>query len=240
MPAREAISVLIADPSAIRRLAIGDVLRRHKGIVLIGEADGEASACAMSADHQPAVCLAHAVLLSTSPAWLDRLHSAAPYTTVLVYGANPAADTASELLRAGVRGLIAPDTTAAQFVQLLSVVGSRQVERRGPGSNLALPVLLTSDEGVAPPRAAAPARLTGHQLEVLDLVAAGHSNREIAWRLGRSEHTVRAHLRTAYRRIGARNRAQAVSWLIGAGLYQEERPPGGIADTDVVELREGG
>ncbi len=63
--------------------------------------------------------------------------------------------------------------------------------------------------GLAPPDADAPAGLTGRELEVLRLVAAGRSNREIAATLTISEHTVARHLQNIFAKLGVTSRTAA-------------------------------
>jgi two-component system nitrate/nitrite response regulator NarL len=58
--------------------------------------------------------------------------------------------------------------------------------------------------------AVAAKNITRRQLEILELLAEGKTNSEIANMLGLAESTVRLHLRAAYRRLGVRNRTQAV------------------------------
>jgi DNA-binding CsgD family transcriptional regulator len=62
-------------------------------------------------------------------------------------------------------------------------------------------------------RAAGPG-LTRREREVLDLVAAGSANKEIARRLGISVHTVERHVANGYAKIGARNRAEATAMVL--------------------------
>jgi len=77
--------------------------------------------------------------------------------------------------------------------------------------------------GEEPPLAAAPvpaaaAPLSPRELEVLRLLAAGESNRQIAHRLGLSPHTVERHVANLYRKIGARGRADATAYALRGGL----------------------
>lgn len=65
--------------------------------------------------------------------------------------------------------------------------------------------------------------LTHRELEVLRLVAAGASNKEIAGHLYVSINTVKSYIRTSYRKIGAGRRAEAVLWAAHRGLAA--RPP---------------
>ena len=60
--------------------------------------------------------------------------------------------------------------------------------------------------------------LTEREREVLDLVAAGSTNREIAEQLFLSPHTVKEHTSALYRKLGARNRAEAVQLAQRIGL----------------------
>ena len=61
-------------------------------------------------------------------------------------------------------------------------------------------------------------RLSGRQTAVLDLVAAGKSNKQIAWELSISETTVKAHMTVILRKLGVNSRAQAIV------LLQQHRP----------------
>ena len=70
-----------------------------------------------------------------------------------------------------------------------------------------------------PPKADQPAPLlTEREREVLDLIAAGSTNREIAERLYLSPHTVKEHTSALYRKLRARNRAEAVQRAQRIGL----------------------
>jgi len=62
--------------------------------------------------------------------------------------------------------------------------------------------------------------LTRKETETLELLLDGHSNSDIARRLGVSAHTVKTHLYNLFRKIGARNRVQAVNWA----MQSIERP----------------
>jgi DNA-binding CsgD family transcriptional regulator/pimeloyl-ACP methyl ester carboxylesterase len=66
--------------------------------------------------------------------------------------------------------------------------------------------------------AARPGGLSRRELEVLQLLAAGESNRQIARRLGLSTHTVERHVANLYRKIGARGRADATAYALRNGL----------------------
>jgi DNA-binding CsgD family transcriptional regulator len=76
----------------------------------------------------------------------------------------------------------------------------------------------TGTWGAVPPGCATLPRLTPREAEVLGLIAAGRSNREMAEALGRSERTIERHIEGIYRKIGARNRADATAYAFRHGL----------------------
>ena len=88
----------------------------------------------------------------------------------------------------------------------------------GPGSRSRHPAVRK-----APDRHAAEiAQLTQRELDVVTMVTRGCSNREIAGHLGLSLNSVKTYIRTAYRKIGAERRTQAVLWGIEHGLGADQ------------------
>src|ERR1019366_2445081 len=69
------------------------------------------------------------------------------------------------------------------------------------------------------------ASLSPREREVLDLIARGSTNREIAAALHLSPHTIHEHTSTLYRKLGARNRADAVQRAHAAGLIGSNGMP---------------
>jgi len=84
---------------------------------------------------------------------------------------------------------------------------ARAVRMVGLGATVFAPTA----EQPAPP-------LSGREREVLHLIAAGSTNREIAETLFLSPHTVKEHTSSVYRKLGARNRAEAVQRAQRVGL----------------------
>ena len=66
--------------------------------------------------------------------------------------------------------------------------------------------------------------LTERETEVLTLIAQGYTNQEIARTLFLSPNSIKTYVRTAYRKIGAASRSQAVSWAIRNGLPTDRAP----------------
>jgi DNA-binding NarL/FixJ family response regulator len=116
---------------------------------------------------------------------------------LLISGAGRMSPAAARA--AGASGFISKDLDAGELASA--------VRRVGRGMTL------------FPPKGQQPAPLLSQrEREVLDLIAVGSTNREIAERLYLSPHTVKEHTSSLYRKLGARNRAEAVQRAQRIGL----------------------
>jgi len=141
-----------------------------------------------------------------------------PATVVLVSGVEP-----EELLYAlelGVRGVLVKSMASRLFTECVRKVarGERWVELRS--ESLALEHMV---------RRAAVMRdlsrqLTARELEVVPLIAAGLSNKEIGARLGISYTTVKVHVKHLYRKLGVDGRVGLLHWAEEQGLRRPARP----------------
>ncbi|HET9103585.1 MAG TPA: response regulator transcription factor [Solirubrobacteraceae bacterium] len=128
----------------------------------------------------------------------DSIRKASPRTRVLlISGAGRMSPAAARA--AGASGFVSKDWEAREVARAVRMVG------------LGATVFAPTAEQPAPP-------LTEREREVLDLIAAGSTNREIAATLFLSPHTVKEHTSTLYRKLGARNRADAVQRAQRVGL----------------------
>ncbi|HMJ37021.1 MAG TPA: response regulator transcription factor [Baekduia sp.] len=119
-----------------------------------------------------------------------RVRAAHPATRVLlVSGAGRISATAARA--AGAAGFVTKDRSAAEIVEAIHRVG-------------------TGDDVFDTPVTPSSQRLTAREREVLELVAAGLTNAEIAAQLKLSPNTVKEHASSMFRKLGARNRADAV------------------------------
>jgi DNA-binding NarL/FixJ family response regulator len=100
---------------------------------------------------------------------------------------------------AGASGFVSKDWEAKEVARAVHMVGLGQT-LFAPTSQLPAPLL------------------SEREREVLDLIAAGSTNREIASTLYLSPHTVKEHTSALYRKLGARNRAEAVQLAQRVGL----------------------
>ena len=158
-----------------------------------------AEALALTRAMNPDVALVDLFLAGESGAELcEAIRAASPETRVLlISGAGRMAPAAAR--KAGASGFISKDAPMRDIVAAVRAVASG----------------MTTFE----PKADQPEPLlTEREREVLDLIAAGSTNREIAQRLFLSPHTVKEHTSAVYRKLHARNRADAVQRAQRIGL----------------------
>jgi DNA-binding NarL/FixJ family response regulator len=134
------------------------------------------------------------------------------HVVLLAEAASPA--VSAEALRAGVRAVLPNDTSPDQLAAALQAVASGLVVLHPGNVHSAVPAASVAprslDELVEP--------LTPRESEVLQMLASGLGNKEIAAKLGISEHTVKFHVASILGKLGAASRTEAVSLGIRRGL----------------------
>jgi DNA-binding NarL/FixJ family response regulator len=193
----------------LRVLVVDDHDVVHWGFrVLLGEqpwverclaAKTGAEALELLATYRPDVALVDLFLVGESGADVcDSIRKASPSTRVLlISGAGRMSPAAARA--AGASGFVSKDLEAREVAHAVRMVG------------LGMTMFAPKSEQPAP-------LLSGREREVLDLIAAGSTNREIAERLFLSPHTVKEHTSALYRKLQARNRAEAVQRAQRVGL----------------------
>jgi DNA-binding NarL/FixJ family response regulator len=130
-----------------------------------------------------------------------------PIVLVGVEQDSPLAGTA---LEGDVRALLPGNCTAEELAAAVQAVAAGLIAF--PATHASAIMDSTSAEPVTP------GVLSPRELEVLQMMAEGLANKEIAWRLGISEHTVKFHVASILNRLDASGRAQAVAIGLRRGL----------------------
>lgn len=139
---------------------------------------------------------------------LRRICEAWPAARILVTADVCDRDTILEVLSAGSHGFIPRSSSAAELEHALTATAEGHVFVSP------LPVDHDGPEASRPGPAMNDSTLTVRQKEVLDLVAAGKSNKQIASALGISEGTVKVHVNATFRALGVHNRVNATTALL--------------------------
>jgi DNA-binding NarL/FixJ family response regulator len=204
------IRVLVADDQRVVREGLVLLLELLGGIEVVGAAaDGE-QAMALAADLRPDV-----VLMDLRMPRLDgvaatrRLRERDPEIRVIALTTYDDEQSVVQALRAGARGYLTKDAGAEEIRQALEAVVRGEAAIDPAVQRHLVDALATGGPATA---GTLPDGLTPREAEVLSLIAEGLSNAEIAHRLVVSEATVKSHINHLFTKIGARDRAQAVTY----------------------------
>ena len=212
------IRVLICDDQALVRGGFRAILGAQPDIEVVAEAENGAEAVALAQRRRPDV-----ILMDIRMPVLDgveatrRLVDMGSPARILVLTTFDLDEYVHAAIRAGASGFLLKDVTPAKLLEAIRIVAGgdallapsvtrRLLERFAatlPAGDNASHVL---------------AQLTGRETEVLRLLAAGLSNAEIASELVVSEATVKTHVSSLLRKLGLRDRVQAVILAYETGL----------------------
>jgi DNA-binding NarL/FixJ family response regulator len=215
------IRVLVCHEQPLVRAGLRAILERESGIKVLGEAATGAEAVAAASRTRPTI-----VIVDVSEPCRDAIEAirllsapgAEQSIKVVVLAATD--DEAIEAVRAGARGLVLRDCPAEELIRATRAVAASE----GFITPRIAACLLGNLARQLPPRgtrAPVPAQvLTPRELEILCLLARGHSNLEMAEVLSVSEATVRSHIHHLLTRLDLRDRAQAVAFAYECGLVR--------------------
>ena len=125
-----------------------------------------------------------------------------------------------EALRIGASGFLLKDVTAAQLVEGVRVVAAGEAMLAPTVTRRLLERFAAGLPGGEEPPPPSLESLTGREREILTLLASGLSNAELGAGLYLSEPTVKTHLTSIFRKLGVRDRVQAVIAAYDAGLVE--------------------
>ncbi|SCF12921.1 two component transcriptional regulator, LuxR family [Micromonospora coriariae] len=216
--------VLLADDQALMRAGFRALLDAEDDLEVVGEAVDGSSAVHLSRSLRPDV-----VLMDVQMPGLDGIEAtrriaadpdlAAIRVLILTnYGLDSYVFAA---LRAGASGFLLKDADPADLLQAIAVVAR--------GDALLAPAVTRTliSEFVAGPPPAEPAAgrevLTAREQEIVELVARGLSNDDIASRMVISPLTAKTHVNRAMTKLHCRDRAQLVVWAYESGLVTPRR-----------------
>jgi len=192
------IRVAVVDGDPLRFVGLRSVLASESDLELVS-----ASLAEMTTDRDLDVILVWHQTHQDAFDAISFLRAQVPFTPIVLTGRCMSDEAMVQALAFGAKGCVDEVADPAEFAKAIRVVceGSIWVSRRV----LAGFVERTQSDGQTGIRAARPV-LTPREKEVLQMLVAGHSNKEIGVPLGIEERTVKAHVARLMRKVGARNR----------------------------------
>jgi DNA-binding NarL/FixJ family response regulator len=215
------IRVLLCDDQALVRSGFRMILEARPDIEVVGEAEDGLRAVELGRRLEPDV-----ILMDVRMPNLDgveatrRLVQQGSRARIVILTTYDLDEYVHQAIRAGASGFLLKDVQPAQLVEAIRVVAA--------GDALLAPSvtrrLLERFAATLPERDSRPPpalqALTERELEVLQLLASGCSNAELAERLFVSEATAKTHVSSILRKLGLRDRVQAVILAYDAGLVR--------------------
>lgn len=216
-PDEQLIDVLVVDDQELVRGGLRRILRRRDGFAVSECADGDEVPAAVSA-HRPDVVLMDLRMKRIGGIEATRTLRGRPDAPpVLVLTTFDDDQLLSGALRAGAAGFLLKDSPAEDLIRAV-----RTVALGGSWLDPSVtPRVLTAYRSARPTPAPADSRLTeltARELEVLELIAKGRVNTEIARALGISEVTVKSHVGHIFGKLGLRDRAAAIVFAFDHGV----------------------
>jgi DNA-binding NarL/FixJ family response regulator len=209
------IRVAVVDDHPVVRQGLVAALEDEADFEVVGSAASAEEAFSLVERHLPDVVLLDLELPGINGVEaIPRLTELNPDGRVLVFTAYETDERVLGAIRSGAKGYLLKGATADEIARSVRIVAAG-------GSALAPRIAARLVDEFAGPRGAG--RLTAREREVLRLIAQGLPSKQVAQALNISERTVKFHVSSLLRKLGADNRAQAVALAAERGLLEALR-----------------
>jgi two-component system, NarL family, response regulator YdfI len=209
------IRVMITDDHFIVREGLRMILETADDLEVVGEATDGAECLRLVPEIQPDVILMDLQMPHMDGITaIEHLRKDHPQIAIVILTTYNEDDLMIRGLQAGARGYLLKDSSRENLLDAIHAAAK--------GETLLKPEILAR---VLAPKPASVSQtestLTERELEVLQSAARGERNKEIAYKLGITERTVKAHLQSIYQKFGVDSRAAAVAVAAQKGLLRE-------------------
>jgi len=220
--AREPIRVLVVDDQELFRRGLTMLLAVEDGLEVVGEAGDGLEGVELAERAAPDVVLLDVRMPKKSGIEAcTAIKETVPSAKIIMLTVSDEEADLYEAVKSGASGYLLKDSSIEEVAQAVRVVADGQ-SLISP--SMAIKLIDEFKQMAKPERATGPAlRLTERELDVLRLVAQGHSNKEIAARLFISENTVKNHVRNMLEKLQLHSRMEAVMYAVRENLLELPR-----------------
>ena len=189
------------------------------GIEVLGRATDPDEALALIGEHRPDMFIAGADASSDQVACIQRAQQAHPELKTIVVSDDAGPEAIETAFAAGATIYCVKTAEHDDLASAIRQMFERSIYIADSGEYESRPRRDVAVEPVAH-------ELTRRELEILRLVAEGHSNSQLARMLWVTEQTVKFHMSNIYRKLGVANRTEASRWAQLHGLLPQQHGPG--------------
>lgn len=201
------MTVVVVAESALAAARVEAMLRGDRTVRVVVANQSELST--LAAEHDTAILIL-AMSIQAAARALDALGGARRIPSVILLTSTPHEAWTTRTRRAGVRAVLRRDATAEELLAAIAATKAGLLALH-PDAMSGAPAAATASPGE-------PTTLTPRELEILEMMADGLSNRAIAARLKISRHTVKFHVASILTKLTARSRTEAVTAGVRQGL----------------------
>lgn len=217
------VKVIIADSNQLIRFGLSAILRNYDGLAIVGEATNEGELQEMIANFHPDVVMIDFLADGFSVDTVNRCKQGKHAPKFVAITSEQSGHTIVNALKAGVDSYIKKDCDINEIVdsvketgaggkffcgQILDAIAKESIDVHD------LNLLQVSCE---------PVSLSVRELEVITLIAEGHTNTQIADKLFLSSHTITTHRKNIMQKLGVNNTAAIVMYAVKSGLVSPNK-----------------
>ncbi len=205
------LTVIVADPDPLARQVIRESLRADKGFVVAAEAKDGIEAVELAVHYRPQLVLMEVGLTRIDGIEACRqIVSRVPEVRVVIFTVGQEREVEMRALKAGANGFLSKNASISSVGRALRAVARGEAAVSRDVTLHLIEVLRRTSEnglGMRPVKSV----LTAREWEVLDLICAGVSTRDISSALCLAEDTVYTHSKNILRKLGVHSRNEAVA-----------------------------
>ncbi|MBF9152117.1 response regulator transcription factor [Novosphingobium sp. 1Y9A] len=202
------IRILVADDHPILREGVAAIIALQKDMDLAGEAATGVQAVELYETLRPEVVLMDLRMPEmTGVEAIEKIRAMHPEARIIVLTTYSGDAKALEAMRAGAAGFLLKSSLRRELLDAIRAVHRGQ---RHLHPDVAQDIALHAIEE----------SLTTREIEVLQMIAGGHSNKQVAWKLGVAEETIKSNIKSIFAKLRVNDRTHAVTTAAKRGLIE--------------------